>query len=52
MIGDMKCFVATDVYEKLKETGVMRHDICGKYWLDNIPVFELKGYPPGYVSVE
>lgn len=52
LISDVKAFVAEDVFAELKKTGVMTQSVVGRYFLDNTPIFELKDYPRGYVSVE
>jgi hypothetical protein len=49
---DMHVFVSEDVYEELKKTANMTHDITGRYYLDGIEVTELKDYPKGYIAVE
>ena len=52
LIRTLKIYAAEDVFEELKKTGVMVKNYAGKYFLDNIMVTELKGYPKGYFSVE
>ncbi len=51
-IGDVRVGVSEDVMEVLKGSKVMTMNVCGKYFLDNVPVIELKGYPTGYIAAE
>lgn len=52
LISDLRVFVSEDVFAELKQTEVMTMSVAGRYFLDNTPVFELKDYPKGYISVE
>jgi len=52
LIGDVRVGVSEDVMEFLKGSKVMTMNVCGKYFLDNVPVTELKGYPTGYIAAE
>ena len=52
MVCGVKACVAEDVFADLKNAHAMTRDAVGKYLLDGVPVFELKDYPRGYISVE
>lgn len=52
LISDLRAFVSEDVFAELKQAGVMTQSVVGRYFLDNTPIFELKDYPRGYISVE
>ena len=52
LICDIKACVAEDVFADLKNAHVMTRDTFGGYSLEGVPVFELKDYPKGYISVE
>lgn len=52
LICDIKACVAEDVFADLKNAHVMTRDTFGRYSLEGVPVFELKDYPKGYISVE
>lgn len=52
LISDIKACVAEDVFAGLKSAHMMTKDTFGRYSLDGVPVFELKDYPKGYISVE
>lgn len=52
LISDIKAYIAEDVFDKLVFAHVMTQDTFGRYSLDGVPVFELKDYPEGYISVE
>lgn len=52
LISDIKACVAEDVFDKLVLAHAMTRDTFGGYSLEGVPVFELKDYPKGYISVE
>lgn len=52
LIDELKVSVSSDVLEALMRTGELTMNIVGRFFLDNVPVVELKDWPEGFISVE
>ena len=52
MINSVKVVMSEDAFAQLMATGQLVTDTRGKYYLDNVEVVKVLGYPDDYVAAE